>query len=122
MEYQIKRTTITYEHELNVDGQWFTEKKKYEELQGDVVHIMHSQQIGDDKITVKKTMDKDGNLIDEDGKLTDEPTIETNLDLDNEDIASFKTEWKSGWNPKLPHEDSESTGFFKTLKKSLKFW
>ena len=112
--------TITYEHELLVDGQWFTEKKKYEELQDDVVHIMHSQQIGDDKITVKQTIDKDGNQIDEDGKLTDEPTIVTNMD--NDDIASFKTKWESGWNPKLPQEDFESTGFFSSLKKSLKFW
>ena len=99
MEQQIQRT-ITSEHELNVDGQWFTEKKNSEELQ-DVVHTIHSQKIGDEKINVKQTID--GNLI-------EEPTIETSKDLD---IASFKTDWQSGWNPKLGQK-SEPTGFFST--------
>ena len=122
MEQQIERT-ITYEHELDVDGQWFTEKKKCEELQDGMVHTMHSQQIGDDKIIVKQTLDKDGNLIDEDGKPTDEQTIETNMD-GAEDIASFKTEWESGWNPKFGKETDPtgSTGFFSKFKNALKFW
>ena len=90
------KRTITSEHKLHVDRQWLTKKKKSEELQ-DVVHTLHFQQIGEDKITVKQSIDKYGNLI-------DKPTIETSKDFD---IASFKTEWESGWNPEI-----EPTRFF----------
>ena len=118
MEHQIERI-VTIEHELDVDGQWFKDCKKFEELQNGVVHAMHSQQIGDDKITVKKT-----NLSD--GKLMEEPIVETETNMDtDEEIASFKSDWESGWNPMFGKETdpTKSTGgFFSSLKKALKFW
>ena len=116
MEHQSQiQYVFTSEHQLiGEDGQLFTEikeKKSSEELQ-DVVHEMHTQQIGDDKfLTMKLTLDKNGQ------PLTDEPTIETSKDMD---IESFKAEWESGWNPML-HQETEPTGFFSHLKK-LKFW
>ena len=76
MEQQIQRT-ITSEHELNVDGQWFTEKKNSEELQ-DVVHTIHSQKIGDEKINVKQTID--GNLIEEPTKEREKKRLNELID------------------------------------------
>ena len=114
MKQQIERTiSITIEHELYVgftpcmaDGLWFTEEKKFEELQDGVVRRKHSQQIGNFKISVKETIDKSGNLIDEDGKRRiDELTLETNMN--DEDITRFKTKWESEWNPKFgPNNES----------------
>ena len=50
-----------------------------------VSYTLHSRKIGDDKIYTRQTVDKDG-------KLTDDKS---------EEIDSFKTEWESGWNPKI---------------------
>ena len=99
---------------LFVNGQWFIEKKVTEELP-DVVKNWHTRQIDDEDIGIMKwyaivqTIDKDGQMIDESIQKFPE-------DLD---IDSFMTEWESGWNPTL---GQESTGFFSSLKKWLKFW
>ena len=114
MEHQIQYTMTTeHEHQLiGEDGQLFTERKEKKSSDQDVVHEMHSQQIGDDKfITCKRTMDKDGQ------PLTD-TTIETSKDMD---IVSFQTEWESGWKPML-NQETETNGFFSHFKKMLKFW
>ena len=114
MEHQIERTrTISSTHDLFVNGQWFIEKKVTEELP-DVVKNWHTRQIGDEIGTMKwcaivQTIDKDGQMIDESIQ-----TVPEDLDID-----SFNTEWESGWKPTL---GQESTGFFSSLKKWLKFW
>ena len=62
--------------------------------------------IGDKKITMEQTI-----IVND---KNNEPSIETLTDLD---IASFKTEWQSGWNPKLGQDhESETIGFFSSWK------
>ena len=105
MKHQIQ-WTITSKHKLHVDGQWFKKKNNFEELQEEVGHAIQSQKIGDKKITMEQTI-----IVND---KNNEPSIETLTDLD---IASFKTEWQSGWNPKLGQDhESETIGFFSSWK------
>ena len=119
MEYQIQKT-IASEHKLIVEGQQFIEKKEYEawskpgsEDLHDMVHVLHSRQIGKEKFEICQTVDTDGELIEE--------KEETNLETE-EEVKAFKTAWESGWQPTLIQVALPSDGLFASLKKSLKFW
>ena len=127
--YQIQKTIVS-EHKLIVEGQLFIEKKEYEawskpgsEDLHDMVHVLHSRQIGKEKFEICQTVDTDGELIEE--------KEETNLETE-EEVKAFETAWESGWQPpttlcKVCHEKFfqaalPSDGLFASLKKSLKFW
>ena len=128
MEYQIQKTIIS-EHQLNVEGELFIEKKEHEawskpesEDLHDMTRVSHSrqiqsllisEQIGEDKFfKISQTFNTNGELID--------TTEETNLETE-EEVDEFKSAWESGWQPTLTHV-LPSDGFFGSLKKSLKFW
>ena len=127
-EYQIQKTIIS-EHQLNVEGELFIEKKEHEtwskpesEDLHDMTRVSHSrqiqsllisEQIGEDKFfKISQTFNTNGELID--------TTEETNLETE-EEVEEFKSAWESGWQPTLTHA-LPSDGFFGSLKKSLKFW
>ena len=120
MEYQIQKTIIS-EHQMNVEGELFIEKKEHEawskpgsEDLHDMIHVSHSRQIGEDKFfKISRTFDTNGELI---GDATEETNLET-----EEEVQAFKSVWESGWQPTLT-QALPSDGFFASLKKSLKFW
>ena len=119
MEYQIQKTIFSV-HELIVEKELFNEKKEYEawlkhgsEDLHDIVRVLHSRQIGNQKFEICRTVDTDGELIEE--------KEETNLETE-EEVKAFKTAWESGWQPTLIQAALPSDGLFASLKKSLKFW
>ena len=91
MEYQIQKTIFSV-HELIVEKELFNEKKEYEawlkpgseDLQ-DMVRVLHSRQIGNQKFEICRTVDTDGELI--------EVKEETNLETEVQ-VKAFKNAWK----------------------------
>ena len=102
MEYNIKIKIIS-EHQLNVNGELFIEKKEHEawskpesEDLHDIIRVSHSRQIGEDKF-IKIS----GTWIDDWIEVFDDDIEETNLET-NEKVQAFKTAWESGWQPTFP--------------------
>ena len=115
MEYQIQKTIFSV-HELIVEKELFNEKKEYEawlkpgsEDLHDIVRILHSRQIGNQKFEICRTVDTDGELIEE--------KEETNLET-KEEVKAFSTAWESGWQLTLIQAALPSDGLFESLKKS----
>ena len=115
MEYQIQKTIFSV-HELIVEKELFNEKKEYEawlkpgsEDLHDIVRVLHSRQIGNQKFEICRTVDTDGELIEE--------KEETNLET-KEEVKAFSTAWESGWQLTLIQAALPSDGLFESLKKS----
>ena len=99
-----------------VEKELFNEKKEYEawlkpgsEDLHDIVRILHSRQIGNQKFEICRTVDTDGELIEE----KEEPNLET-----KEEVKAFSTAWESGWQLTLIQAALPSDGLFESLKKS----
>ena len=99
-----------------VEKELFNEKKEYEawlkpgsEDLHDIVRVLHSRQIGNQKFEICRTVDTDGELIEE--------KEETNLET-KEEVKAFSTAWESGWQPTLIQAALPSDGLFESLKKS----